>query len=311
MLATVGCTEPPDPPGPYEGTCPILILCTAKSNNAALEADHLEWFGEDGSCWKAGPYQWGPCRDSCVTELASLNVDNLKLGIASCGECESDSECSEFEDASCVDGYCARKRLGDVSDGDTTETDTGTDTETDTGDETDGIHEDCKADTPTVVLDTSLGTMTVELDPAAAPEATQMFLLHLSAGYYDGSIIHRAVKGVLIQGGEFGPGPTLLDSSIEPIELLTPPALAHQPGVIALVPSYDGAHVRPQWYMTVGPTPPNTGTSGVVFGALTQGSSVLNAISNVPVTTVAWAGFVLTDFPEEDVVVHEAFCVPQ
>lgn len=311
MLASIACTPTPDPDGPYEGSCPILIECTAR-NNSPLEASYLAAYGEQGTCWVAGPNHWRECRASCVTAIDSLNEDALALGLSTCGTCERNSDCAEFEDARCEAGYCARRRLGDVSDGgsDTGGSETGVDTTTGAADGS--IDDDCLFDdTPTVVLDTSLGVMVVELDSLAAPEAAHIFLQHVSANYYDGSIIHRAVQQVLIQGGDYSPGPALLSSSLPPIELLTPPTLEHQAGVIALLPSFDGSHLGPQWYMTAGPTPPSADTSGIVFGALIEGSDVRDAISSVPVTTVAWQGFELTNFPEQDVVVNEAYCVAQ
>ncbi|WP_146158709.1 peptidylprolyl isomerase [Enhygromyxa salina] len=310
VLTTVGCTPPPEPDGPYEGSCPILIECTAqRSNDPVLEASNLAAYGEDGSCWNSGHYHWQACRDSCVAAIDSLNEASLAIGLSSCGTCERNSDCAGFEAASCVDGYCARKRLGDIGDDDS-----GDAAETDTDTETGGSGDDCLSDdTPDVVLDTSLGVMRLGLDSVAAPEATQVFLQHVSADYYDNSIIHRVVEGVLIQGGSYGPGPTLLSSEIAPVELLTPSTLAHEPGVIALLPSADGTRVGPQFYMTVGPTSPSAMASGVVFGALidADGTEVLDAISSVPVTTVAWSGFQLTNIPEQDVVVYEAYCVAQ
>ncbi|KIG16953.1 Peptidyl-prolyl cis-trans isomerase PpiB [Enhygromyxa salina] len=318
LLTTVGCTLPPDPDGPYEGSCPILIECTAQSNNSdALLTSYLDSYGEDGSCWKEGPYQWGACRDSCVAALDSLNALNQEQGQPSCGGCELDSDCAAFgKSARCEDGYCARRALGDIEIADTTDTgDTGTDTgdtDSDTDIDTDGtIDDDCLFDTSKVVLDTSLGVMRLELDSVAAPEATEMFLRYVSANYYDGTIIHRVVESVLIQGGSYGPGPSLLTPSLAPIERLTQPTLPHGPGVIALLPTLNGTHVGPQWYMTVGSTSPSSMTAGVVFGALVEGGAVLDAISSVPVTTVAWLDFQLTNIPEQDVVVHEAYCVAQ
>jgi cyclophilin family peptidyl-prolyl cis-trans isomerase len=326
LLASIACTPPPDPDGPYEGSCPILIECTVQANSLR-EVEYLEAYGEQGTCWQAGPNHWGPCRDSCVAALDSLNVESVALGLPTCGTCELDSDCAEFADARCDAGYCGRRQLGDVSDEDDNDTDAEPDmpTEATTGEgATDGsIDADCLVDdTPTVVIDTSLGVMVVELDSLAAPEATQIFLQHVSAHYYDGSIIHRVIPEVLIQGGTYGPGPVLLESSIDPSTPNDPimsPTLEHQPGVIALLPTSDGSHLGsglgsglgPQWYMTVGPTPPSAAASGVVFGALIDGAAVRDAISNVPVTTVAWVGFELRDIPEEDVVVTKAVCVAE
>ena len=316
MLASVACTPAPDPGVPYEGSCPILIECTANINKTR-EAGYLAAFGELGSCWESGPNYWGGCRASCVQAIDSLNDEAIELGLETCGTCNSDSECVKGFGASsrCDAGYCARPRLGDVGDSgstDTSGTDTGTDTTGGNNNDDESIDDICLADsTPTVVLDTSLGVMVVELDSVAAPEATELFVQHVFARFYDGSIIHRVLNQVSIQGGRFKPGPALLESPFDPVELVTPSTLEQQPGVIALVPSFDGTLLGSQWSMNAGPTLPPGETSGVVFGALIEGEAVLQAISSVPVTTVAWLDFVLHDIPEQDVVINAAYCVEQ
>lgn len=59
------------------------------------------------------------------------------------------------------------------------------------------------ADAPQVVIDTSMGKITVELDPARAPVTVKNFLSYVDAGAYDGTIFHRVIPGFMIQGGGF------------------------------------------------------------------------------------------------------------
>ena len=54
---------------------------------------------------------------------------------------------------------------------------------------------------PVVVIATSLGDITVELDPAKAPISVDNFLQYVKASHYDGTIFHRVIKGFMIQGG--------------------------------------------------------------------------------------------------------------
>lgn len=51
-------------------------------------------------------------------------------------------------------------------------------------------------------LETSLGPITIELDPARAPIAVNNFVHLAKDGYYDGVIFHRVVPGFVIQGGD-------------------------------------------------------------------------------------------------------------
>src|SRR5260221_8562159 len=52
-----------------------------------------------------------------------------------------------------------------------------------------------------VVLDTSLGKITLDLLPNVAPGHCKNLLALTKIGYYDGLIFHRVIKGFMIQGG--------------------------------------------------------------------------------------------------------------
>ena len=56
---------------------------------------------------------------------------------------------------------------------------------------------------PRVVLSTSLGDFTLELDPVKAPVTTENFLAYVASGHYDANIFHRVIPGFMIQGGGF------------------------------------------------------------------------------------------------------------
>ena len=60
--------------------------------------------------------------------------------------------------------------------------------------------------TKTVQLDTSAGSIRIELDDVAAPVSTANFLQYVAAGHYDGTVFHRVIKGFMLQGGGFEAG---------------------------------------------------------------------------------------------------------
>ena len=57
------------------------------------------------------------------------------------------------------------------------------------------------ADAPRVVMDTSMGKITVELNRDKAPVTVKNFLSYVDKGAYDGTLFHRVIAGFMIQGG--------------------------------------------------------------------------------------------------------------
>jgi cyclophilin family peptidyl-prolyl cis-trans isomerase len=55
----------------------------------------------------------------------------------------------------------------------------------------------------TVLLTTSLGNITLELDDAKAPITVANFCKYIEDGFYNGTIFHRIIPGFMIQGGGF------------------------------------------------------------------------------------------------------------
>ena len=57
-----------------------------------------------------------------------------------------------------------------------------------------------------VDIETSKGTIRVELDEAKAPISAKNFLEYVAAGHYDGTVFHRVIPGFMIQCGGLEPG---------------------------------------------------------------------------------------------------------
>jgi peptidyl-prolyl cis-trans isomerase A (cyclophilin A) len=56
---------------------------------------------------------------------------------------------------------------------------------------------------PVVVIETSMGTVKIELFAKEAPLSVKNFLDYASSGFYDGTIFHRIIPNFMIQGGGF------------------------------------------------------------------------------------------------------------
>jgi peptidylprolyl isomerase len=54
----------------------------------------------------------------------------------------------------------------------------------------------------TAVMETSKGSMTIALDPVAAPRTVNSFVFLARSGYYDGVVFHRIIPGFVVQGGD-------------------------------------------------------------------------------------------------------------
>jgi peptidyl-prolyl cis-trans isomerase B (cyclophilin B) len=57
-----------------------------------------------------------------------------------------------------------------------------------------------------VQMETSAGTLRIELDDEKAPLSVANFLEYVNKGHFDGTVFHRVIKGFMLQGGGFEPG---------------------------------------------------------------------------------------------------------
>lgn len=55
---------------------------------------------------------------------------------------------------------------------------------------------------PQVTIETSMGTIQLQLFPEQAPKTVENFVTHAQVGYYDGLTFHRVIPNFMIQGGD-------------------------------------------------------------------------------------------------------------
>src|SRR5438477_12433985 len=67
-----------------------------------------------------------------------------------------------------------------------------------------GMASAARAANPVVVLDTTMGTIKIELFEDKAPITVKNFLSYADDKFYDNTIFHRVIKGFMNQGGGFG-----------------------------------------------------------------------------------------------------------
>jgi len=105
-------------------------------------------------------------------------------------------------------------------------------------------------------MDTTKGTIKIELYPAAAPKTVDNFLDLVNRGFYNGLTFHRYEPGFVIQGGD--PKGTGHGGFIDPttnkerrIELEVSKNLKHDAGVIAMARANDPNSASSQFYFTL------------------------------------------------------------
>lgn len=137
---------------------------------------------------------------------------------------------------------------------------------------------------PIVVLETTQGTIELELFDDVAPLAVENFTTHVKNGYYNGVTFHRIIKNFMIQGGD----PTGTGRGGESIwgkpfkDEFAPNVVFDKPGILAMAnagPMTNGS----QFFITTAPTPWLNGRH-TIFGTVIKGMDVVGKLEEVPTT---------------------------
>ena len=162
--------------------------------------------------------------------------------------------------------------------------------------------------TKTVELQTTAGTIRLELDDAKAPITVANFLEYVNAGHYDGTIFHRVIKGFMVQGGGFEPGMKQKPTKGE-IQNEANNGLKNDKYTIAMARTSAPHSARAQFFINGTDndflnfkSESAQGWGYAVFGKVVAGSEVVDAIEKVK---TGRKGF-HDDVPLEDVVITKA-----
>ncbi len=162
---------------------------------------------------------------------------------------------------------------------------------------------------PRVALETTLGTIVVELDAARAPLSTENFLSYVKNGFYNGTVFHRVIKDFMIQGGGFDVGYDKKITSAA-IQNEADNGLSNVRGTIAMARTPDPHSATAQFYINHGDNSQSLdhmeksaqGWGYAVFGQVVEGMAVVDAIAE---TKTAPRG-PHRNAPTEDVVITSA-----
>jgi cyclophilin family peptidyl-prolyl cis-trans isomerase len=159
---------------------------------------------------------------------------------------------------------------------------------------------------PVVVLHTSKGDITLELDAANAPLSTQNFVDYAKAGFYDQTVFHRVIPGFMVQGGGMTADLKPKPGAKPPIKNEAGNGLKNLRGTVAMARTQVVDSASSQFFINLvdnasldhrDDTPAGYGYA--VFGKVTAGMDVVDAIAAVPTGTQG----PYQDVPVEPVVI--------
>ena len=132
--------------------------------------------------------------------------------------------------------------------------------------------------TPVAVLETNCGKIEFEFFQDAAPDTCKNFIKLADAGYYNGLVFHRVIKGFMIQGGcpdgtgTGGPGYQIKAEFNDNSHVL---------GTVSMARSSDPDSAGSQFFICLGATPHLDGQY-TAFGQVTEGVEFVEKIGVMP-----------------------------
>jgi len=158
----------------------------------------------------------------------------------------------------------------------------------------------------TVVMETSLGNITLELDNVKAPASVANFMAYVDAGFYDGTIFHRVIPNFMIQGGGYT-ADLKQKPTRPPLKNEAANGLKNLRGTIAMARTRIVDSATSQFFINHkdnpsldhrAPTPDAFGYA--VFGKVVKGMDVVDRIAAVQTRAV---NALFQDMPVETVVI--------
>jgi peptidyl-prolyl cis-trans isomerase B (cyclophilin B) len=143
---------------------------------------------------------------------------------------------------------------------------------------------------PQVTIETSKGTIVVELYEDKAPITVKNFLTYVREKFYDNTVFHRVIPNFMIQGGGFGADMSEKKTHA-PIKNEASNGVSNARGTLAMARTNVPDSASAQFFINL---KDNTfldqagaadGVGYAVFGKVLSGMEVVDAIAGVPTTT--------------------------
>jgi cyclophilin family peptidyl-prolyl cis-trans isomerase len=143
---------------------------------------------------------------------------------------------------------------------------------------------------PVVVMETSLGTIKIELNDEKAPGTVKNFLEYVDAKFYDGTVFHRVIPDFMVQGGGFEPGMTEKKTR-EKIKNESFNGLKNDRGTLAMARTPEPDSASAQFFINLkdndflNKAKARDGVGYAVFGKVIEGMDVVDKIAGVETGT--------------------------
>jgi len=133
-------------------------------------------------------------------------------------------------------------------------------------------------------FETSLGPITIDLFDKDAPLSTQNFLDYVDSGHFDGTVFHRVIPGFVVQGG--GMTEDMKQKSTRaPIRNEADNGVKNRRGTLSMARTNDPHSATSQFFINLVDNtnldPGRGGAGYAVFGCVTDGMSVVDAMAKV------------------------------
>ncbi len=157
-----------------------------------------------------------------------------------------------------------------------------------------------------VRLDTTEGSILIELDGRRAPLTTQNFLALVDSGHFNGTVFHRVIPDFMIQGGGYTRDLKPRESA-NSVPNESGNGLENIRGTIAMARTEDPHSANAQFFINVAdntrldPQPDRWGYT--VFGYVLEGMDVVDKIVTTPTGP---AGPFSRDVPNVAVIIEKA-----
>jgi len=148
---------------------------------------------------------------------------------------------------------------------------------------------DTTAANPTVLIETTMGNITIELDMESAPNTSENFLAYVDDGYFVDTTFHRVIPNFMIQGGGITADMQDKPSKRPPIENEASNGLKNDRGTLAMARTSDPHSATSQFFINHADneflnftSESMQGWGYAVFGKVIEGMDIVDAIAQVP-----------------------------